>query len=574
MRVFRHLGYLALFAAAISGCRGEKLIETACREDVDCESGLLCENYRCIPAETKSCEVVTDGNPILQPVPHTASFGDLSTSDASLTVTLHNLGNCTLTVFEAKLKNQGNTPFECEMCVQGRFPLEIFPGRKKEVPLVFRATSVGRFDDELVILSDDKEFPDLRVPIHANFLGVPNLRVVPNPVDFGYLAQGRVLKKNIQLSNQGTGVATVEITSVSLDPVDSQDFELVAAPTAAITLPPISTTPSSLVTFELHYHPRTSAVHQAALVLQTSEGELRVPVTGNAETPPKLNYSPASIDLGQVPLGQSTFRPLTIVNEGGAPLIVGYSWGGPTPTTDLYAMPQMLPPIAPGAYSELQVAVTATTVGPISGLLLLGSNDPARPSSTIAVTAEGIAGPGPQVVKVEMTYVNGSDSAFDDDLRAVDMTLEHPFGYVCNKQYPNPTNWSPYGTPSWIAFGPKEEPERIVLADAQQDGTYRVMLQYMEDCSSIPTDLLASLLGISVDVLIAYYAGGAGGLINGQDVAKLVENYCMNHSGTSATVRVYVNGTVVAERTVNLNKKGATVYALDLVRSGGAFTVP
>ena len=108
-----------------------------------------------------------------------------------------------------------------------------------------------------------------------------------------------------------------------------------------------------------------------------------------------------------------------------------------------------------------------------------------------------------------MTYDNGADNAFDKDLRNVDMTLEHPFGYVCNKQYPHPTNWGELRQRRrWISFGAKEEPERIVLADATQDGTYRVMVQYMEDCSSLPTELLAGLLGISVDALIAYLSGG------------------------------------------------------------------
>ena len=112
-----------------------------------------------------------------------------------------------------------------------------------------------------------------------------------------------------------------------------------------------------------------------------------------------------------------------------------------------------------------------------------------------------------------------------------------------------------------------------MLADATQDGTYRVMLQYMEDCSALPTELLAGVLGISVDALITYLSSGVIN-INGQDVGAIIQNTCFSRSGTSGTVRVWVNGQVIKEKTVSLGKKGDTAYALDLIRSGGKFSAP
>lgn len=565
----RWLGFW-MAAVMLTACGTEKLVESPCREDSQCESGYLCEDFRCIPAEQKSCEVVIDGNPILQPSPYTASFGELDTPEVQQTIQLHNIGNCTLTLFEAGVEGGDTSPFSCDLCSQGKFPLEIFPGRHKDLVVSFKAADVGTFSDELKILSDDKEFPELKVPLHANFLGVPELRVAPNPVDFGYVAMGRDSKKTVQITNQGTGVAELQIQKVVLDP-PSDDFEVGPALDMPISLKPASQDQNAILSFVVQYHPRSSAEHQVDLVVTTNKGESRIPVKGNSQTPPKLTISPESINLGQVPLGHTNFQALALVNEGGAPLHVSYSWGGPTPTTDLYATPAVLPEIAPGAYLEMQVAVTATAVGPYNGLLIVTSDDPSRPSVTIPVTAEGVPGPGPEVVKIEMTFDNGSDSAFDNDLRNVDLTLEHPYGYVCNKEYPAPTNWGTYGNPTWIAFAPKEEPERIVLADATQDGTYRVMLQYMEDCSSLPSELMAGILGISVDALVGYLSGGAI-QINGQDVSGLISKLCLSHSSGDATVRVYVNGAIIKEKTVSLGKKGDSLYALDLVRSGGKFT--
>ncbi len=556
-----------------TSCDEDRLVDTPCQEDSHCPSGYLCEDFRCVPAESKACDVVTEGNPILQPSPWAVSFGELDTPESVQILSLHNIGTCTLTLYEASLGLGAESAFGCESCASS-FPLEIFPGRSRALEIAFKAKAVGTVADELVILSDDREFPELRVPLHAKFVGVPDLRVAPNPVDFGYVAQGRQRVKAIQLSNQGTGTASIVVESVKLEP-ETQDFSLALAPDAAVTLTPAEAEAEAeaVLLFQLQYHPRSTAKHHVELLVKTNKGEVRVPVSGNAETPPKLTFSPTAIDLGRVPLGQTNAKPLTLVNEGGAPLEVQYTWGGPKPSTDLFATPTVIPSIAAGQYVELQVAFTATAIGPISGLLVLSSNDPSRPSVTIPVSAEGIPGPGPAVVKLEMSYENGSDSAFDDDLRNVDMSLEHPYGYVCNKQYPSPTNWGSYGTPTWISFGAKEEPERIVLADAQQDGIYRVMLQYAEDCASLPTELAAGVLGISVEALIAYLTGGVGtGIVDGEQVADLIENLCVDHSNTNVTVRAYVNGTLIHEKTVALGKKGDVTYALDLVRAGGTFT--
>ena len=74
----------------------------------------------------------------------------------------------------------------------------------------YHADAVGQSSDVLSILSDDKEFPTLPIPIHANYLGSPDLKAAPNPVDFGYVAVGLEGTKKVTLSNAGTGVAAVQ----------------------------------------------------------------------------------------------------------------------------------------------------------------------------------------------------------------------------------------------------------------------------------------------------------------------------------------------------------------------------
>ncbi|MBL8923796.1 MAG: choice-of-anchor D domain-containing protein [Myxococcaceae bacterium] len=573
------LSCAAVCLTVVTGCEKTRVVDvTYCRMDVDCPGGYLCESFECVPKNAKTCENVNDGNPILQPTPHTVDFGSTtSTAAQSKKLLLTNIGNCTLTLFESNLA-RGDAGVGCEFCGTS-FPKEIFPGRSEELSITWAPAAPVPMANELRIISDDKEYPTFRLPIRGHYIGSPALTVAPNPVNFGYVAVGRQVRRNVSVSNRGTGIAPVTITAIAVEPAMNSDFDVVLPMgTLPKTLRPITEDKDALLSFEARFTPRSSGAPDggdtsSTLVFTTSEGELRVPMAGNSATPPVISVAPMMVDLGDVRLGTTLSRPLTITNSGGAPLTVRASWGGTRPSTDLSTAPQLIPAIPGGTFSELQVVVTATAAGPITGLLQLDSNDPMRPVITVPVTANGVSGPGPEVVKLEMTYDNGSDTVFDNDVRDVDMTLEHPFGYVCNERTPAPMNWGMYGNPTWLAFAPKEEPERIVLADARTDGTYRVMVTYQQDCKSLPSALLAGILGISIDVLVDVLTGGAVP-IPGQDIGRLIEQVCLSKSSSAVNVKVFVNGMLIAEKNTSLGRKGDSAYILNLVRSNGTFSVP
>ncbi|MDP3156076.1 MAG: choice-of-anchor D domain-containing protein [Archangium sp.] len=559
-------------ALGVTGCTKDKVVAANCRADDDCQAGSLCENYECVPREAKACDIVLEGNPILQPSPHTVDFGTVDAQAALLqTVTLHNIGNCTLTLFEATLADTG-AGFTCDLC-DTTFPKEVWPGRSLEIQLSYTPSAVRNSVTELTLLSDDKEYPTLRIPIKANYIGTSQLVASPSPVDFGYTAQGRLTRRTVQLSNQGTGSAPVTINSVALSPADTMDFALVPLTSLPRTLAPASIDRTAVQTLEVRYTPRTLADHTADLVVTTNKGTFTVPLSGTSSSAPGVTVTPAMIDLGDVTLGTSTFRTITVVNGGGAPLTVRPTWSGMMFTTDFSTNPQIVPDVLPSQYVEVQVLVTATREGVLQSILNLETNDPLRPTVSIPVTARGVLGGGAEVVKLEMTFDNGADNAFDNDVRNVDMTLEHPFGYVCNKQTPNPMNWGNHGSASWLAFAPKEEPERIILADSRQDGTYRVMVSYQNDCASLPTDLLAGILGISVEVLVGYLSGGAIP-VPGQDIGNLIQSICLDKSSSAVTVKVFVNGNLISEKNATLGRKGDSTYVLDLVRQNSMFRVP
>ncbi len=579
MPVTRSTAALAgiVFAAGLSACNDEveTLVVARCEADQECAQGFLCDLGECIPKTNVSCQEVEGGAAILQPGPPVLDFERVGPATSFRALRLRNIGNCTLTIFEAFFEGGDADAFECPACAPDRFPIELFPLRETELEIAFTPGSEGAFGSDLHLLSDDGEYPDLRVPVRARFDGVPEARVLPDTLDFSFVPVGRTETLVVQVTNHGSGAAPLLVTDVRIQPTGTTAWSFGPELTMPVSLMPTRLEPTAFFPIQVRYHPQEVGRHSAELIISTNQqrnGTLRVPLSGTSQTPPKARVDPDVLDFGEIPIGQANVLPVTIINEGGAPLSVSYRWGGTNFTTDLSALPAIVPTVAPGQFTELQVFATPTRVGEITGLLIIETNDPQRPTISVQVSASGTDVLGVDVIKIEMAYENGDSGFFGDDLRDVDMTLENPFGQICNEQEPAPMTWGGFGDPSWFAFGAAQEPERIILPNAQQDGTYRVILQYAEDCASVPTQLIASVLGITVDALLGYLSGGSI-QIDGEAVSDVISNLCLDHDSTQATVTVYVNGRVVSERSVGLGRKGDIVYAVDLQRQGGRWTV-
>lgn len=570
---------LPLIALPLLGLGCDQDVETIlvarCTEDSQCTGEDVCIDGECVPRDALSCTKVDGGQALLQPGPPLVDFGFVGSGTARRELALQNIGDCTLTVFDAYLADSSGTAFQCPMCAPEQFPFELFPFRKRPVEVFFTPPEVGEFADELVLLSDDAELPEIRVPLRARFDGIPAVGTAPAAVNFDYVPVGQVVTETLEITNQGTGRAPLRITGLTIETATATTFSFEPALDEPLELTPAR---SSLQVHEIQvtYRPTEMADHEAALVLTTNapgETVVRVPLRGTSRNPARIVVAPERLSFGPIPVGMTASLPLTLVNEGGAPLRVSPRWGGTGRSTDLSFAPQILPPIAPGQLFELEVLATATGPGPFTGLLILDTNDPAAASVVIPVSAEGQEVLGATVLKVEMNFDNGSDSALDDDFRDVDLSLENPFGLVCNERNPSPMDWGAFGRPSWLAFGPKEEPERIILPDATQDGTYRVLLNYQEDCASVPTGLVAAVLGISIETLISALIGTPGIGPGAGAISDVINSLCLSRAATSVTVTVFQNGQLIAERPLRLQRKGDLIYALDIVRADGAFTV-
>jgi hypothetical protein len=271
---------------------------------------------------------------------------------------------------------------------------------------------------------------------------------------------------------------------------------------------------------------------------------------------------------------------VSITNSGTSDLTISVSMTALS-STDFRYDPPTLSVIPPSGVSYLNIIYEPAGLNQQNATLQVQSNDPDTPLHNISLTGFGLSPYANDTLKVEMTFENGDDGFFGNDFRDVNLYLESPYGLICDKGEPNP-DWTSggtndqtnFGNPMWTAIGVAEEPERVILFDAHEDayGTFKGCAYYREDCASIPTDILAGLMGIGVSALLA---GLTEGLItpDSQDVAEFISNNCWDHDSSRAMLSTFVNGQQVAQHSVRLGSKGDYSCPVTVQRINGLYCV-
>lgn len=129
-------------------------------------------------------------------------------------------------------------------------------------------------------------------------------------------------------------------------------------------------------------------------------GEERVAMaafTVVAPTAPAIALSPGALSFGSVNVGASSVLPAQVQNTGTAPLVVssvGLCAGTVTEFSVTPAGPLTVPP---GGSAALSVTFAPVNADTDSGCISVASNDPARPTATLAVSGTGAVPPAPAI---------------------------------------------------------------------------------------------------------------------------------------------------------------------------------
>ncbi|MGM0577111.1 MAG: choice-of-anchor D domain-containing protein [Myxococcota bacterium] len=236
--------------------------------------------------------------------------------------------------------------------------------------------------------------------------GEPGLAVAPAEVDLGAVASGETSEKTVTLLS--VGEAPVSVTGFSLAgdagfsiTLGGQTWTTSGAAAQEVALDaPLVVAPGTSQAVTVAFQAEEAGEALATLsFVSDSAGAATTEVTlvGEGEAPPQVDtpdieVSPATVDFGNVPLGESKTRTVDVVNAGDADLEVtgfllsgnpafaflhdGQAWPvSPETASQGITFDEPLV-VAPGTSEEVSVRFTPEDLNGAQGQLVLRSNDP------------------------------------------------------------------------------------------------------------------------------------------------------------------------------------------------------
>ncbi|MBI4877677.1 MAG: choice-of-anchor D domain-containing protein [Acidobacteria bacterium] len=214
----------------------------------------------------------------------------------------------------------------------------------------------------------------------------PRIEVTPPALNFGILTQHEVPELELTLKNVGSGILMVNRITV-----DNPAFLL---PGDA----PFTLRGGAQRTLILRFPAAATGTQRGTVAIETNDAirpSVTVPVTAGVFDSPVaiLEVTPAALGFGAVPVGQSKDLAVTLSNSGSANLDVRtLTLNNPQFRVVAPAVPLT---IGPGSKQAVTLRFTPASAGAQSAALTIASNDPSRPSVTVALTGTGEAAAPP-----------------------------------------------------------------------------------------------------------------------------------------------------------------------------------
>ncbi|OFX28312.1 MAG: hypothetical protein A2033_18900, partial [Bacteroidetes bacterium GWA2_31_9] len=163
--------------------------------------------------------------------------------------------------------------------------------------------NVGNYLNYLTINTDDALNPIFTIPCFLTFIGVPEIAISANNLNFDSIMQGATKIDSFLISNLGCGNLDItDITNLNSDYiVNSTSFTILPGESQYI-----------FVTF----NPQSLGDFYDTLNIINNDSNLTVSLYGYATSPPVMSWSPNSIDVTINTCNDSVVLPLTIYNTG------------------------------------------------------------------------------------------------------------------------------------------------------------------------------------------------------------------------------------------------------------------
>ena len=231
-------------------------------------------------------------------------------------LTIESVGTGDLVVASMELDSR-STEFE----IRGAdFPMTLPPGESRLVEVVYNPSDCVPDRGSLVIRSNDQDRPALPIPLQPQEL-TGQVRVHPNPIDFGRVPSGATKTLAVTLTNAGT--CALDVNDLFLS--GSFDFEFTTAEEEGLGVEyaayapelPFSLEPNENISLWITYHPENDGFDEATMIVRSDDARNRnvdVPVVANGDQACIVVSDEDGIDFGQRFIDEEHPKTITITN--------------------------------------------------------------------------------------------------------------------------------------------------------------------------------------------------------------------------------------------------------------------
>jgi len=222
-------------------------------------------------------------------------------------------------------------------------------------------------------------------------------------IEFGTVTVGGSVTKTTDILNTGDADLLVSLISRNTGTGSGSCAEFTWSPDAPLTIAPGGST-----TLSITYSPVDNTSDFCRLSIASND-----PVkptiyafnhgSGTGSTVPVISLNTPTVNFGQVTIGSSVTRYAYVQNSGGADLIISSLYLC-TGTTTEFSIPNAGPfTVAPGASANLPVTYSPADTSIDAGCMTVASNDPVKPTVTVALSGSGIVPPPPAPIDIDIT---------------------------------------------------------------------------------------------------------------------------------------------------------------------------
>lgn len=310
---------------------------------------------------------------IVAMIADSGNFGDVCVgSQKDLNLTINNSGGCELSITSIT-SDSGQFQVPGDIAV----PLIISAGGNIQVPIRFKPTSSGSKSAHITITSNAPSSPTT-VAVSGNAPSAKIVTAIANTGNFGDVCIGTF--KDLPLTINNTGGCNLSVSNIT-----SSTDEFIAP---GVTFPLI-VSPGASTIVTIRFKPSSLGVKSANITIVSDD-----PVTPNKNVSVSGNVPPGDIrvtgstDFGDVCAETLAEKTISVCNVGECNLSVTSAAFTPACADFLLNNNNPFPAtVSKDSCIDLVIRFTPTSAGPKSCTLVITSDDPDTPNTTMTVTA-------------------------------------------------------------------------------------------------------------------------------------------------------------------------------------------